>query len=490
MQQQETTPALGPKERLGVDTIPEPERIYTPWSFAALFLGGSFAPGSLAWGWLPITLGLGVVDAITSIVVGVGVGVVVIAPLVVLGTRTATNNATSSGAFFGVRGRLIGSFLGLLLMLVTAALAVWTAGGMLVSVLARLFGTPTGNGTLGVAYLLLTVLSVVIAVWGYHLLVRLNIAIAIVGVGFAVLLVVAFASKVDPGYAGGQYALGSLGRTWLLSALAFGVGGVMLIATQVGDWSRYVPAERYPTGRMLRVALPAIAAGFIIPPALGALVTSAFVDPYAPWPQSVVDGAPGWFTVALLVMASVGNLGFSAPVVYSTGLDLDAIVARLSRARATWITGAAAVVLVMTGVLVGSVVWDANQSLTAAALILLALTGPWAAIVGIGHLRCRGRYDLADLQVFNRRQRGGRYWFWHGWSWRAVLAWAVGAAVGLTTVTSTLYTGVFASVAGGVDVSFVASFLVAGVLYLVLETVPLFGARPALAPVAVPDHDR
>jgi purine-cytosine permease-like protein len=484
--QQETTPVVGRKEHWGVDTIPEPERTYTPWSFAALFLGGSFAPGSLVWGWLPITLGLGVVDAITSIVAGVAVGVVVIAPLVVLGTRTATNNATSSGAFFGVRGRLIGSFLGLLLMLVTAALAVWTAGGMLVSVLARLFGTPTGNGALGAAYFLLTVLSVVIAVWGYHLLERLTKAIFVAGVVIAVLLLAAFAGKVDPGYAGGQYALGSLGRTWLRSALAFGVGGVMLIATQVGDWSRYVSAERYPTGRILRVALPAIAFGFIVPPALGALVTSAFADPYAPWPQSVVDGAPGWFTVALLLMASVGSLGFSAPVVYSTGLDLDAIVARLSRAGATWITGAAALCLV----LLGSLVWDANESLTAAALILLALTGPWAAIVGIGHLRCRGRYDLDALQVFNRRQRGGRYWYWHGWNWHAVLAWAVGAAVGLTTVTSTLYTGPLASVAGGVDVSFVASFLVAGALYLVLETVPLFGARPALTPAAVPDHDR
>jgi purine-cytosine permease-like protein len=483
---EQTAPALGQYERLGVDTIPDPERTGTPWSFAALFLGGSFAPGSLAWGWLPITLGLGVVDAITSIVAGVAVGVVVIAPLVLVGTRTATNNATSSGAVFGVRGRLIGSFLGLLLMLVTAALAVWTAGGMLVGVLARLVGTPTGNGALAAAYILLTVLSILIAVWGYHLLLRVTTAVAVAGVVFAALLLVAFAGKVDPGYAGGQYALGSLGRTWLLSALAFGVGGVMLIATQVGDWSRYVAAERYPTGRMLRVALPAIAFGFIVPPALGALVTSAFVDPYAPWPQSVVDGAPGWFTLALLFMASVGSLGFSAPVVYSTGLDLDAIVARLSRAGATWITGAAALGLV----LLGSLVWDANQSLTAAALILLALTGPWAAIVGIGHLRCRGRYDPDDLQVFNRRQRGGRYWYWHGWNWRAVLAWAVGAAVGLTTVTSTLYTGPLASVAGGVDVSFAASFLVAGVLYLGLETLPRSRARPALTPAAVPDHDR
>jgi purine-cytosine permease-like protein len=482
--QQQTTPALGRYEPYGVDRIPEPERDGTPWKFAALFWGGSFAPGSLAWGWLPITLGLGVKDAITSIAVGVLVGVVVIAPLVLIGTRTSTNNATSSGAAFGVRGRLIGSFLGLLLMLVTAALAVWTAGGMLVSVLARLFDTPTGDGALATAYILLTVLSILIAVWGYHLLLRVTTVLAVGGVVFAVLLLIAFAGDIHPGYAGsGEYALGSFGRTWLLSALAFGVGGVMLIATQVGDWSRYVSAERYPPRRMLPVALLAIGSGFVVPPAIGALVTSAFADVFTPWPQGVVDSAPGWLTMVLLLMASIGGLGFSSPVIYSTGLDLDAIVARLSRAGATWIMGAAAIVLV----LFGSLVWDANESLTAAALILLALTGPWAAIVGIDYVRRQGRYDADGLQVFNRRQRGGRYWYWHGWNWRAVLAWAAGAVVGLTTVTSALYTGPFASVAGGVDVSFVASFLVAGALYLGLETA---GGRPALTPAAVPDHDR
>jgi hypothetical protein len=69
--------------------------------------------------------------------------------------------------------------------------------------------------------------------------------------------------------------------------------------------------------------------------------------------------------------------------------------------------GAAAIGLV----LLGSLVWDTNESLTAAALILLALTGPWAAIVGIDYIRRRGRYDLEALQVFNRRETGGAYWY-------------------------------------------------------------------------------
>ncbi len=39
-----------------------------------------------------------------AIAVGTAVGVALLIPLVLLGSRTATNNATGSGATFGVRG--------------------------------------------------------------------------------------------------------------------------------------------------------------------------------------------------------------------------------------------------------------------------------------------------------------------------------------------------------------------------------------------------
>lgn len=80
-------------------------------------------------------------------------------------------------------------------------------------------------------------------------------------------------------------------------------------------------------------------------------------------------------------------------------------------------------------------------------------------------LRCRGRYLLDDLQVFKRRQQGGACWFTHGWSWRAVVAWAAGAAIGVLAINSTLYTCPLADIANAVDVSFVGSFAIAAVLY-------------------------
>ena len=60
--------------------------------------------------------------------------------------RTNTNLSTSSGGTFGVRGRLIGSMIGLLLSLGYAALTVWTGGAAIVGPLHRLFGLPDGGG--------------------------------------------------------------------------------------------------------------------------------------------------------------------------------------------------------------------------------------------------------------------------------------------------------------------------------------------------------
>ncbi|GEC02575.1 hypothetical protein SSP24_02300 [Streptomyces spinoverrucosus] len=43
----------------------------------------------------------------------------------------------------------------------------------------------------------------------------------------------------------------------------------------------------------------------------------------------------------------------------------------------------------------------------------------------------RGWYDPEARQVFNRRQRGGRYWFAHGWNWRGMTARWVFAVIGV-----------------------------------------------------------
>jgi len=461
-------------ERHGIDRIPEEERKSTPWTFFVVLTGTSFTLGSIVFGWLPITFGLSFRASVTAIAVGTLAGLIPISPLIVIAARTATNNSTSSGAHFGVRGRLIGSGLGLCLMLVSCAVAIWSGGGVLVAAASRLVHTPAGPGALAVTYAVLAALTALIAIYGYHLLARTTLVLMVFGAATMLLMIPAFAGHVHPGYPGGHYALGTFTPTWLLAALTVGVGGVMLMSTMVGDWSRYIPARRYRPARLLPVALLGIVASYVVPMTIGALVTTAFANPYAPFPQSLVAASPGWYLIVLIPMALLGGLGWSASNVYSSGLDLSAIVSRLTRARATSIMSVASMGLVLAG----SLAWNPSASLSAVTLLLLAVSGPWAAIVGIGYLRCRGSYLEDDLQVFNRRETGGAYWFTGGWNPAAVGAWAAGSVFGLLAVQTTLYTGPLAGIAGGVDVSFAGSFLIAGVLYLIADVLAASSRRP------------
>lgn len=451
-------------EQRGVDRIPEAERTSTPGTFFTIFIGTSVGLGAVAFGWLGITFGLGVWDTISAIAVGTALGQLLLVPLILLSSRTATNNATASGAAFGVRGRLIGSAIGLATCLVAVALTVWTSGSATVSVAGRLLGLPDSAATQALAYAVVAALAVAVAIYGYRWLVRSTTLLAVLGGLLLLLMPIAFGGAIQWDYAGGEYLLGDFWPTWVSVAATVGVAGALVICTIVGDWTRYISAERHPASALAPIASAGIFLGFVIPAAIGAVVSTAFVDPFAPFPVSLAVESPLWYAVLLLPLALLGGVGLTASSLYSAGLDLDALVLRLSRAQATVIIGAVAVVLVYVGLLAP----DVQGSIAAGLLVLAEISAPWAVVVGIDFLRSGGRYDADDLQVFNRGETGGRYWFTSGWNVPAVVAWAAGAVVGVLTVQTALFLGPFALVAGGYDISLLAGAVVAAVVYLAL----------------------
>ncbi len=78
-----------------------------------------------------------------------------------------------------------------------------------------------------------------------------------------------------------------------------------------------------------------------------------------------------------------------------------------------------------------------------------------------GHIVRRGCYDVDDLQVFNRRQRGGIYWYRGGLNPRTLILWSIAVVVGMLFSVNDAYTGPFVPLLGGIDGGFIASGLVA-----------------------------
>lgn len=462
-----------PIEQRGVDTIPEAERTSGPRDLISILVGSNLCLGVIVFGWLPVSFGLGLWPAVSSIVAGTIAGVAVTAPLALVSLRTATNLSTSSGAFFGVRGRLVGSVVGLLLSLGYTALTLWIGGDVVLGTLSRLFDVPTGAGAHTLVYVLLAGCTVVAAVYGYRLLLRLSRALAI---GMTLLLalgIVAYAGDFTAAPPPDTpYLLGSFWPTWLLSAVAAGLSGPIAFITLLGDYTRYVSPRRHSPRTVWRATCAGLLAGLLIPQLFGtftALAARAGADYAGP----LVATAAPWYLLPLLLAASAGSVGNAGLMLYSMGLDLDAIVPRATRTTATLVVAAVATVFVF----LGHFAWDAQSAMTSFVLLLTAIGTPWAVITLMGHLRCGGAYDPEALQVLNRRARGGAYWFRAGWEPRAAVSWALGAAVGLASVATPLYEGPLLALTGGVDCSFILSGLAGGLVYAALTAL-----SPARAP--------
>jgi purine-cytosine permease-like protein len=465
-------------EQHGVDTIPDAERTSRPRDVVSFLLGSNLALGVIIFGWLPVSFGLGFWASVSSLTLGTVVGTVLVAPLALVSLRSGTNLSTSSGAQFGVRGRLLGSVIGLLLSLGYTALTLWVGGDVMVAALARLTGLdtiPDSGLCTALTFAFLAATTALSAVYGYKLLLRLSRVLA---VGMTLLLVVGLLAYA-PDFTtaapeGTSYLLGSFWPTWLLAVVAGGLSGPMAFITLLGDYTRYISPNRHSSGRVYLATCIGLIVGLLVPQLFGtftAVAANAATDYAGP----LVAGAPFWFLVPLFIAASAGSVGNAGLMLYSMGLDLDAILPRTTRTRCTYAVAVVSTALVFAG----HFVWEAQDAMTSFVLLLTAVGTPWAVIVLIGYARCRGVYDPDALQVLNRRSHGGRYWYRAGWNPRAAGAWGAGSVIGLLAVDTPLYTGPLVGRLGGLDFSFLLSAaLTAGLFLLVTPR-----STPETAPV-------
>lgn len=447
-------------ETFGIETIPKEARTGKPSDLSIILIGANLALSLIVIGWFPVAFGLGWWGASTALMVGVLAAAIVLAPASLFGARSGTNNSVSSGALFGVRGRVIGSMLGVLLALGYVALAVWTSGDALVAAVHRLFGIPLSFWSQGVSYALVGSFLIFIAIYGFRLLVLAQkIMIPVMGT-VMVLGVVAFWPQFDSSYAGGDYLLGSFWATWVLSAI-LGFSTIIGYGPFVGDWSRYLSSEKYSDVTIMRAMFVGTVLGMGAAFLFGAFTAVSFSDPTAAYATSLVQEAPIWYVFPLIILAIGAGAAQGATGLYGTGLDTSSLLPVLKRVPATTVLGGIAMLLVYLGVFFGDVVDNVSAFIT----LLAILTVPWLAILYYGLWWRKGFLDPEAVQVVGRGQSGGRYWFWRGLNLRALVPWCIAATMGLLFSATELYTGPFAYIAGGIDLAPVVAGITGLVLY-------------------------
>jgi purine-cytosine permease-like protein len=255
----------------------------------------------------------------------------------------------------------------------------------------------------------------------------------------------------------------------------------------LGDWSRYIPRAT-PRSRIIGAVVLAQLATLL--PFLFGLVTATIVAVQAPdyiAANNYVGGllaiSPSWYFLPVCLLAVIGGLSTGTTSLYGTGLDMSSVFPRLlSRVKATLLIGLASIAFIFIGRFAANLV----QSVSTFAVLIITCTTPWMVIMLLGLLERRGWYCPDDLQVFTRGQRGGRYWFTHGWNWRGMSAWIPSALIGLCFVNLPgQFVGVLGELAGGIDISLPVTLGFAAVTYRTL--LKLFPENPAVYGPAGPN---
>jgi purine-cytosine permease-like protein len=497
----ETIPAAARSEHLppgfelhGIESIPDGDRNATILDFMRLCWGGANSLATAVLGAFPIMFGLSFWQSVTATAIGVTVGALVLAPMAVFGPINGTNNAVSSSAHFGVVGRIIGSFLSLLTAVAFFSISVWSSGDAVVGAARGLFHVHESEGLFALAYGVFSTSVLLVCIYGFRIMLFVN-KIAVVASSILFILgVVAFWGLFDSHFPG-RGLRPEQARFWpaFVSAGLVALANPISFGAFLGDWSRYLPrATRKPA----LIGATVLSQLLTLLPFLFGTMTASVIATHAPQYLEKVDYTggllaicPGWYFMPLFVLAILSGMSTGTTSLYGTGLDFSSVIPRLSRARATLLIGLCTCALIF----VGRFYFTLEASIDTLITLIVVTTTPWMVIMMIGYVVRRGYYLPEAMQVFNRGQTGGPYWFSRGWNIAGMVAWVISAALALLTVNSPgQFVGWLGNLAGGVDISLLAALALPAVLYplcLVLFPEPRGVFGPA-GPRFVPSSNR
>ncbi|MEU8250395.1 cytosine permease [Nonomuraea sp. NPDC048916] len=461
-------------ETYGIDRIPDADRAARPFDLFRVAFGGANTFATCVLGAFPILFGLSFWQGLAATVLGLVVGALILAPLALFGPLNGTNNAVSSSAHLGVHGRIVGSFLSMLTAIAFFSISVWSSGDALVGGAHRTVGLPATDFSYGVAYALFAGLVLVVCVYGFRFMLFVN-KIAVVAASLMFVLgAFAFAGDFDPAYPGMLADGDPLFWPSFIGAALIVLSNPVSFGAFLGDWSRYIPAST-PRSKVMAAAFMSQIATIL--PFFFGLATASIIavkaaehmDPAAPnYVGGLLTIAPTWYFVPVCLIALIGGMSTGTTSLYGTGLDFSSLFPGFTRVRATVFVGTLSIVFIF----IGRFAANLTQSISTFATLIITCTAPWMVIMMLGYVTRRGWYDPDALQVFNRRQRGGRYWFTHGWNGRGLTAWIVSAGMALMFVNLPgQFVGPLGDLAGGVDISLPVGLGVAAVLYLTLLAV-------------------
>jgi purine-cytosine permease-like protein len=381
-------------EQNGINVIAESERtgrprsLFWPWCAANLSVFG------ISYGSFLLGFGVGFWQAVVAGVVGTIASFLLVGFVSLAGKRGSAPTMVLSRAAFGVHGNRLPAAVSYVLTVGWETVLVSLATLATATVFARL-GWASGDATLVVAFVVVAAVVVGAGVLGFQAIMRLQtiltVALAVITVGYVALTV----DTVDWGAA---TALPGGSATAVVGAVVFAMTGFGIGWVNCGaDYSRYLPRSASSAGVVAWTTFGASIAPVVLvlyglllagsDPELSAAVAA---DPVG----ALTTLLPTWYLVPFALVAIGGLVGGAVLDIYSSGLALLTLGARIPRWTAAAIDG----VLMMLGTIY--VVWFAADFIGPFQGFLITLGVPIAAWCGIflaDLATRRGPYAQEDL---------------------------------------------------------------------------------------------
>jgi toxin CptA len=430
-----------------------------------IWAGANIAPINWVLGALGINLGLGLWDTITVLVVGNVIGMAVFGLFVLLGQRTGVTGMLLGRSVFGRRGNYLPSAIQALVVIGWCAVNTWIVLDLVIALFGKLGWLdptqPNYGWKIGVAAFLMAV-QVAVSFAGYRAIAAFErwtvpptiVVLALVSV-FAW-----FFLNIDWGYAGAaKSAVGGMDRIVAMSIVmtAIGIGWGVSWFAYAADYSRFVsrsaPRKKLYLASVLGQVLPVIWLGV-----LGATLATknGSVDPG----QLIVDNF-GALAIPVLLLVLHGPIATNILNIYSFSLSMQALDVRLPRRVLNVLVG----VLALAACILFIFQKDVAGLLDAWLIGVVTWVASWGAIM-IVHYYIFDRRTLNFGHLFDGV--GTRRLPDVGWS--AVVSFIIGLFFTWLFLSGPIpaLQGPMAVAMGGLDLSWLAGGLSAGISYYLL----------------------
>jgi nucleobase:cation symporter-1, NCS1 family len=444
---------FGKIESLGIDYISPADRHGRPRELFAVWLSSNIAYIYILVGGLLPVLGLSIWQSLAVLALG-NLFWALVGFLAVSGPSAGSPSEIITRAMYGARGnRVFGAGVNWVVCIAYEGinLAVGALGGF---ALMSYLGIGTSPLVKVVVAVIIGVVTFTISVYGHATIVRLSTWIWGLLGAFTLVLGVFVARHAHLHPAGLKPLEGS--ALWASLLIGFTAVAALPLSWGTGaDYARYLPQS----ASMRAVAGWTAFGGWLPSMLLGGIgvLAGSVIDMNDPQ-ISMRHIVPPWFYVIFLLVLVIGSITNNALTAYSSGLSLQAIGVRISRARSV-IADA-----VLGGALCAFAL--ASSSFLTAMNNVLAFTvtflGPSLAIYAADIIMRRNRYHGPALHDVSH---SSPFWFRGGVNWSGVSALLAGTAVALLCVNTTLFTGPVATALGGGDISSLAGPLVGAVVY-------------------------